>query len=145
MDQVHLLIKNYVWFGPGSRIIVTTKEKHLLNMHQVGASTEVKVLLYEASELCEEDSIEHFSWHAFKQNVPKQDYVNLSKCMVYCAKGHPLALKVLGSSLCSKTIDEWNSALDKLKKCPKKAVNDLFRGSFDELDYFEKEVFLDIV
>ena len=31
-----------------------------------------------------------------------------------------------------------------MKICPKKEVNDLFILSFDGLDYFEKEVFLDI-
>ena len=143
-DQVQLLIKSCTWFPPGSRIIVTTKDKRLINMHQLEASTEVNVLLYEASALCEEESIELFSWHAFRQNVPEEVYMNLSKCMVNYARGHPLALKVLGSSLCGKTIDEWKSELDKLKICPKKEVNDLFRLSFDGLDHLEKEVFLDI-
>ena len=143
-DQVQLLIKSCTWFAPGSRIIVTTKDKRLLNMHQLETSIEVNVLLYEASTLCEEESIELFSWHAFKQDVPKEDYMTLSKCMVNYAQGHPLALKVLGSSLCGRTIDEWKSQLDKLKKCPQKEVNNLFRVSFDGLDYFEKEVFLDI-
>ena len=81
-DQVQLLIKSCTWFAPGSRIIVTTKDKCLLNRHQLEASTGVNVLLYEASALCEEESIELFSWHAFRQNVPKEDYMNLSKCLV---------------------------------------------------------------
>ena len=119
-DQVQLLVKSCTWFGLESRIIVTTKDKRLLHMHQLEASTEVNVLLYEASALCEEESIELFSWHAFKQDVPKEDYMNLSKCMVNYAQGHPLSLNVLGSSLCGKTIDEWKSELDKLKKCPQK-------------------------
>ena len=34
--------------------------------------------------------------------------------------------------------------MDKLKNRPKKEINDLFRISIDKLDYFEKEVFLDI-
>ena len=143
-DQVQLLIKSCTSFAPGSRIIVTTKDKRLINMHQLEASAEVNVLMYEASALCEEESIELFSWHAFRQNVPEEDYMNLSKCMVNYAQGHPLALKVLGSSLCGKTIDEWKSELDKLKICLKKEVNDLFRLSFDGLDHLEREVFLDI-
>ena len=144
-DQVQSLIKSCIWFAPGSRIIITTRDKHLLHMCQLNASSdEVKVLLYEAKSLCDEEAIELFSCHAFKQNVPKEDYVNLSNCMVNYAQGHPLALKVLGSSLCGKTIDEWKSELDKLKKGPKKEINDLFRVCFDRLDHFEKEVFLDI-
>ena len=143
-DQVRLLIEGCTWFAPGSTIIVSTKQKRSLDLHQVEASIEVNVFLYEASALCEEESVELFSWHAFNQNVPKQDYMNLANCMANYAKGHLLALKVLGSSLYGKTIAEWKSELDKLKKCPKKEVNDLLRVSFDGLDNFEKDVFLDI-
>ena len=141
-DQVQPLIDRCIWFAPGSRIIITTRDKHLIDLCKVDES--IKVLFYEADPLFDEAAIELFNWHAFKQNVPKEDYMNLAKCMANYAKGHPLALKVLGSSLYGKTIDEWKSELDKLKKCPKKEVNDLLRVSFDGLDDFEKDVFLDI-
>ena len=72
-------------------------------MCQVDGS--IKVLFYEAGPLCDDEAIDFFSWHAFKQNVPKEDYMNLAKRMENYAKGHPLALKVLGSSLYSRTID----------------------------------------
>ena len=42
------------------------------------------------------------------------------------------------------TIDEWKSALDKLKNNPKKEINDVLRISYDMLDGSEKKVFLDI-
>ena len=67
-------------------------------------------------QLYYKEAIKLFSRHAFKQNVPKEDYVNLSNCLVHYAQGLPLTLKVLGSSLQGMTINEWKSTLDKLKK-----------------------------
>ncbi|KAL6311265.1 hypothetical protein AAG906_016232 [Vitis piasezkii] len=78
----------------------------------------------------DDEALQLFSQHAFKQNVPKADYVNLSNCLVRYAQG--------------MTIDEWKCALDKFKKNPMKEINDVLRISFDGLDSSQKEVFLDI-
>ena len=137
LEQLKLLVGSPKWFGLGSRIIITTRDQHLLGEYGVDISYKVEQLHYK-------EAIQLFSRHAFKQNVPKEDYVNLSNCMVDYAQGLPLALKVLGSSLHGMAIDEWKSALDKLKKNANKKINDVLRISFDGLDYFEKEVFLDI-
>ncbi|KAL6315281.1 hypothetical protein AAG906_000366 [Vitis piasezkii] len=88
LDQVRKLVANYKWFGPGSRIIITTKDKHLLDEYEVDAS-------YEAKVLCYEDAIELFSWHAFKVQNIREDYVEMSKRMIKYADGLPLALEVL--------------------------------------------------
>ena len=110
LDQVKSLIVDRKWSGLGSRIIITTRNKSLLDGYGVDE-------LYEPKVLCYEEAIELFRWHAFKvENIPKEDYVNLSKCMVCYAQGLPLALKVLGSSLHCMNIDEWKSKLHKLKK-----------------------------
>ena len=81
-------------------------------MCQMDGSSEIEVLLYEADALSNEEAIKLFSQYAFKQDMPEIDHVNLSDHKVKYAYGHPLALKVLGSSLYGKTIDE----LDKLKR-----------------------------
>ena len=85
-----------------------------------------------------------FSQHAFKQNVPTASYFDLSNRLVQYAQGLPLALKVLGSSLRGMTIEQWESALNKLKTNLNKKINDVLRISFDGLDNSQKEVFLDI-
>ena len=35
LDQLKLLVESHEWFGPGSRILITTRDKHLLRVHGV--------------------------------------------------------------------------------------------------------------
>ncbi|KAJ9676011.1 hypothetical protein PVL29_024811 [Vitis rotundifolia] len=138
LQQLESVAGSPIWFGPGSTIIITTKDQHLLVKYGVAKT-------YETTKLHYEEALQLFNQHAFKQNVPIEDYVDLSNCMVQYAKGLPLALKDLGSSLQGMTIYEWKSTLDKLKKKnPMKEINDVLRINFDGLDPFQKEVFLDI-
>ncbi|RVW94977.1 Disease resistance protein TAO1 [Vitis vinifera] len=88
LEQLKLLVGSLKWFGIGSIIIITTRDQHLLGEYGVDISYKVEQLHYK-------EAIQLFSRHAFKQNVPKEDYVNLSNCMVHYAQGLPLALKVL--------------------------------------------------
>ncbi|KAF5469514.1 hypothetical protein F2P56_013579, partial [Juglans regia] len=60
------------WFGLGSKIIITTRDQHLLNISKVDSKYEVK-------RLDHNEALELFSWHAFEENKPFEDYVELSK------------------------------------------------------------------
>ena len=100
-SQLECINGKHDWFCPGSRIIITTRNKHLLDVHGVD---EVKEFNYE-------ESIEILSWYAFKKRLPKEDYKNLLDHAIEYAKGLSLALKVLGIFLFSKTIREWESLL----------------------------------
>ena len=53
-----------------------------------------------------------------------------------------MALKVLGSSLYGKSIEEWRSALKKLDQDPQ--IERALRISYDGLDSEQKSIFLDI-
>lgn len=90
LDQLHSLCGSRDWFGQGSRIIITTQDKHLLNVLQVDNT-------YRLEEMEEGESLELFSWHAFKQATPAPDFVELSKRVVAYSRRLPLALEVLGS------------------------------------------------
>ncbi|XP_010242716.1 PREDICTED: TMV resistance protein N-like isoform X2 [Nelumbo nucifera] len=137
-DQLKALVGRG-WFESGSKIIITTRDEHLLDILQVDSK-------YKAKELNNDESIQLFSWHAFKKDHPKEDYVELSTNIVSYVKGLPLALEVLGSSLYGKTLPEWRSALEKIKRIPPNQVQRKLRISFDALDDYElKNIFLDIV
>ncbi|KAM3731591.1 hypothetical protein ACB098_12G175400 [Castanea mollissima] len=136
-EQLEALVGKHDWFGPGSRIIVTSRHSHLLKRCGVD-------FIYKAKELNNDDALQLFSWKAFHKPHPEENYVNLSKDFVNYAKGLPLALKVLGSSLFAKKLKEWESALYKLKKEPNRNILDILQVSFDGLTNSEKGLFLDI-
>ena len=100
--------------------------------------------IYTVKRLNYDDALKLFSWRAFKEPHPKEDYKDLSRDFVNYAKGLPLALKVLGSLLFDKKIDEWNSALDKLKVELDEKILDVLKISYDGLTNTQKELFLDI-
>ncbi|GKV48343.1 hypothetical protein SLEP1_g55165 [Rubroshorea leprosula] len=139
LDQLAALAKEKSWFGTGSRIIVTCRYEHLLNDpgYRVDAKYEVPCLeFYHAEKL--------FSWHAFRELSPPDDYANISHEIVRYAGGHPLALKVLGSFLSDKNRLEWTSALEELKSIPPGEIFKRLKISFDSLDDHQKAIFLHI-
>ncbi|XP_042960405.1 disease resistance protein RUN1-like isoform X2 [Carya illinoinensis] len=135
--QLETLAGDRDWFGLGSRIIITTRDQNLLNNHKVDSKYEVK-------RLDHNEALELFSWHAFEEDKPIEDYVELSKQVISYAEGLPLALTVLGSDLRGQSINQWRSVLDKYKRIPSKNIQEVLCISYDGLDDNEKEIFLDI-
>ncbi|XP_058750328.1 disease resistance protein RUN1-like [Vicia villosa] len=125
------------WLGAGSTVIVTTRDKHVLESRRIDKIHQVK-------QMNSQNSLQLFSLNAFDKVLPEEGYVDLSKRAVDYAKGNPLALKILGSSLRCKSEIEWKCALAKLKELPNKEIDLILRWSFDELDETEKNIFLDI-
>ena len=134
-DQLEYLLRNRDWLGRGSRVIITTRNKHLL--HEMDD-------VYEVEELNSEQAREFFSLFAFRQNLPKQNFIHLSDRVVHYCHGLPLALKVLGSFLIDKTILQWESQLRKLEREPQVEIHNVLKVSFDGLDHTQKKIFLDI-
>lgn len=135
VEQLQALAGGFDWFAPGSRIIITTRDKHLLTAHQVDMTYEVKKLNYH-------EALQLFSWNAFKRSEPDASYFDISNRAVCYAEGLPLALTILGSDLCGRSIHQWESALDKYQRTPSRKVQDILRVSFDGLEENEKEIFL---
>ncbi|CAL9006581.1 unnamed protein product [Prunus brigantina] len=138
MDQLDAVLRMKDRFYPGSKIIITTRRARLLKAHQV---TE----LYAVETLTQEESLELFSWHAFGQDHPIEDYIEYSEKLVDHYGGLPLALKVLGSSLLGESICLWKSALEKLEAIPNGEIINKLRVSYDSLqDDHDRELFLHI-
>ncbi|XP_016651016.1 PREDICTED: disease resistance protein TAO1-like [Prunus mume] len=135
MEQLHKLVGACDWFGVGSRIIITTRDKQLLTAHQANLIHEVKIL-------DDPEALELFCWHAFKRSGPSlDDYVKLAESAIRYAQGLPLALKVLGSYLCGGSIDKWQRALDGFQGTQ---IQEVLKISYNALDDRVKKVFLDI-
>ena len=137
LDQLNKLVAEHDWLGPGSRVIITTRDKHLLIMHKVDGICEVE-------GLSDEDAFCLFNSKAFDKEHPPEEYLQLSKAFVYYANGLPLAIEVLGSFLCNRSTYEWKSELDRLKEFPKRKIINVLQISFDGLEDIEKEIFLNI-
>ena len=88
------------WFGPGSRIIITTRDAHVLTSHQVNE-------IYEVKGLNDEDALQPFCLNAFEKKHFLNDYIELSNHFLNYASGLPLALEGLGSFLFGKSTVEW--------------------------------------
>ncbi|XP_042491066.1 disease resistance protein RUN1-like [Macadamia integrifolia] len=137
-EQLNALAVKYDSFGVGSIIIVISRDKHLLN--------EVEAChIYHPEELDSRESLQLFSWHAFKSDGPPDDYKEVSKEIVSNVKGLPLALEVIGSTMFGKrSLSEWENVLAKLKSTPDHQIQKKLRLSFYDLDDMEKDIFFDI-
>ncbi|KAG5223849.1 TMV resistance protein [Salix suchowensis] len=134
--QLKALVGERGWFGPGSRVIITTKdERFLLKVDRK----------FKVEELKRDASLQLFSWHAFRDNKPSKDYVELSNDVVDYCGGIPLALEVLGSSLSAKNKSRWKCVIDKLRIIPNHDIQEKLRICFDKLDDHKlQKTFLDL-
>ncbi|KAJ0816906.1 putative P-loop containing nucleoside triphosphate hydrolase [Helianthus annuus] len=137
LDQLDVLAGSHSWFGSGSRIIITTRDEHLLRTHRVDEVCRVTLL-------SNTEAIRLFKRHAYNKEDPIEDYESLALRVVsYCA-GLPLTLTVLGSFLYDKDSKGWKSTLDRLKSIPEMETVKKLKISYDGLQALEKDVFLDI-
>ncbi|KAI9073772.1 hypothetical protein K1719_044269 [Acacia pycnantha] len=136
-NQLQYLIAENLCLGSNSRVIITSRDRHVLKSGGVHE-------LHEVKELNNEASLKIFCLHAFKEGHPKMGYEQLSKQAVKYARGLPLALKVLGSYLNSRDVNIWESALKKFQRYPSVEIQIVLRVSYDALDEIEKCIFLDI-
>ncbi|KAI9215647.1 hypothetical protein POPTR_T002428v4 [Populus trichocarpa] len=135
LDQLNALMGERSWFGPGSRVIITTRDSSLLRKAD---------LTYEIEELEPDESLQLFSWHAFKDTKPAEDYIELSKKAVDFCGGLPLALQVIGALLYRENNDKWEGEIDNLSRIPNQDIQGKLLISFDALDGELQNAFLDI-
>ena len=137
-EQLEVLREDAHRFGPGSRIVITSRDKQILRGQVDG--------LYRVEKLDFDEALRLFRLHSLKQLVDQEDdsdhelYVKI----VNYAGGIPLALKVLSSFFRGKRRENWEAELSKLKECPNRDILDILRVSYDGLDEMQKRVFLDV-
>ncbi|KAK9200650.1 hypothetical protein WN944_015848 [Citrus x changshan-huyou] len=110
VGQLEGLIGELDQFGPGSRIVVTTRDKGVLEKFR---GEEKKIHRVNGLEF--EEAFEHFCNFAFKENHCPTNLNWHSRRVVEYAKGNPLVLKVLGSSLCLKRKSHWENGTDAIE------------------------------
>uniref|UniRef100_A0A251SL00 Putative toll/interleukin-1 receptor (TIR) domain-containing protein n=1 Tax=Helianthus annuus TaxID=4232 RepID=A0A251SL00_HELAN len=136
-DQLERLVGNHNWFKLGSRIIITTRDEHVLIAHGVKYIHDVNLLL-------NEEAIRLFRRHAFREDIPTEEYDKQSLEVIHYAAGLPLTIKVLGSFLCGKSKPEWIEALARLKTIPLQETLTKLELSYENLEDDYKKIFLDV-
>ncbi|KDP41073.1 hypothetical protein JCGZ_03179 [Jatropha curcas] len=137
-EVVRDLVGDCHLYGSGSRIIVTSRDKQVLK------NADIKEYIYEVEKLVDFQAILLFSLHAFKQDAPPEEFMKLSERAITYAQGIPLAIKILGSSLYCKSVNEWESELAKLENSPDRTIEEVLKISYDGLESSEQSIFLDI-
>ncbi|XP_043688000.1 disease resistance protein RUN1-like [Telopea speciosissima] len=137
MEEFCKLVRGHDLFGPGSRIILTTRDEELLNRLAVDEK-------YRIGPMNKKESLQLFSWLAFQQKHPLEGYVQLSNDVIDYAWGLPLALVILGSLLYKRSPVEWESELKKLRKIPNGQILEILRISYEVLNVSTRTIFLDV-
>ncbi|CAL9241818.1 unnamed protein product, partial [Arabidopsis halleri] len=144
-EQIYALLGKYdldnkhEWVRDGSRIVIATNDISLLEglVHDT----------YVVRQLNHKDGLQLFRHHAFHDGQaipPKVDFTKLSDEFVHYARGHPLALKILGTELCEKKINHWENKLKILAQSPTTYIGEVVQVSYDKLSSVQKDAFLDI-
>ncbi|XP_010496944.1 PREDICTED: disease resistance protein RPS4-like [Camelina sativa] len=144
-EQIDALLGKYdlhskhEWIKDGSRIVIATNDMSLLKglVHDT----------YVVRQLNHIDGLQLFRYHAFHYDQaipPKVDFMKLSDEFVLYARGHPLALKILGRELYEKNIKHWETKLKILAQSPTTYIGEVVQVSYDELSSAQKDAFLDI-
>ncbi|ERN02711.1 TMV resistance protein N-like [Amborella trichopoda] len=138
--QLEKLAGKRDWYRDGSKVIITTRDEHVLNVHKVD-----KHHIYKLKELDPSQSLQLFSRHAFEMDQPIEGYMKLSENVVSTTGGLPLALEVLGSHFSvMTTLEEWEDTVRHLKNIPDDDVVEKLKISYDGLIKEEQQIFLDI-
>ena len=137
-EQIEKLLGKCNWFASGSRVIITTRDMQALT------TLPRNHLIYKVEELSPCEARALFKMHAFHTNEPKEDYSKLIEQIISYANGLPLALKVMGSDLCGKSIRKWRSALKMYKNIQHEKIQEILKISFIGLNKKEQHIFLDI-
>ncbi|XP_048133530.1 disease resistance protein RUN1-like [Rhodamnia argentea] len=148
-DQLSKLAEKRDWFGQGSRIIITTRNTNFLPIEEENRENGVQTCfeefkIYGMRELSHRHALRLFSSHAFRMDSPPHDYYHTSRDIIRKTGGLPLAVEVIGSSLCGKSISLWKATLKKLNLIPNQDVHHKLKISFEMLGDAQKEIFLDV-
>ncbi|XP_020533296.1 disease resistance protein RPV1 isoform X2 [Jatropha curcas] len=136
-EHLEAFIGDRSWLFPASRVIITTRYQHAPSSVEPCKKFEVPVL-------SENESLQLFSLHAFRQTYPMVDYIEHAKRVVNHCGGLPLALEVWGSSLFGRSIYMWECFLKKREAINDPKVHEILRISYDSLNDHDKDLFLDI-
>ncbi|CAL0307384.1 unnamed protein product [Lupinus luteus] len=137
--QLDNLVGKHEWFGKGSRVIITTRDKHLLTPKRLFRN-------YDIEMLNSDESLKLLCLNAFHNDQPEAGFLDLSKGICNLCGGLPLALEVMGSFLCERSELEWQDALNRMEQNEGDGdvILKTLQISYDGLRKGDRAIFLDI-
>ncbi|KAL4198674.1 hypothetical protein AMTRI_Chr03g47220 [Amborella trichopoda] len=107
-DQIKALGCKKEWLHRGSRIIITSRKKELLNVENE---------IYKVKELDAAQSLSLFCQHVFGTEEPGEGFADISEGIVSATRGIPEVIKKFSNQLINtKNMDEWEEILKEAMK-----------------------------
>ncbi|CAA7053866.1 unnamed protein product [Microthlaspi erraticum] len=135
LQQLKALAKKTNWFGPGSRIIITTEDKELLEKHGIE-------ITYHVEFPNDEEARQIFCRYAFNQSSALEGFDELVERVRKLCSNLPMGLRVMGSSLRRKKEEDWEYILHRLENSLSPKMEGVLRVGYKTLDEDEKFLFL---
>lgn len=124
--QLEVLAKEPFWFGPGSRVIVTTKDRMILKARDINE-------IYHVDFPSDKEALEILSVAAFRQNSVRDGFEDLANEVVKLCSKFPLGLCVVGSSLRGENKHEWELQLSRIRTSLPRKIQDILKVGYDRL------------
>jgi len=143
--QFDQLILDINKLGPGSRVIITSRDSNVVN--NIMKNGNCKYFKHEMVELNTTDSRHLFNWHAFHSADAIDGFQELAENVADACCGLPLALEVIGCFLFDKREEcdlesTWPQTIKTLSK--EKDILKKLKVSYDSLSPKASMMFLDI-
>uniref|UniRef100_A0A0D3AFQ1 ADP-ribosyl cyclase/cyclic ADP-ribose hydrolase n=1 Tax=Brassica oleracea var. oleracea TaxID=109376 RepID=A0A0D3AFQ1_BRAOL len=126
--QLEAMAKETGWFGHGSRIIVTTQDRKILNAHRI---TDI----YKVDFPSDCEAIQMFCMYAFGQKSPEDGFENLVWEVTRLVGKLPLGLRVMGSHFRGMSKQEWENELPELWRCLDGEIESILMFSYNALSF----------
>ncbi|XP_019094814.1 PREDICTED: disease resistance protein TAO1-like [Camelina sativa] len=137
LAQLEALAKNVEWFGPRSRIIITTEDLRLLKAHGIEH-------IYKVDFPSNDEALQMFCMYAFNQKTPEDGFDALARKITYLVGELPLGLKVIGSHFRGLSKEEWPMEVSKLRTNLNGDIMSILKFSYDALCAEDQDLFLHI-
>ncbi|GLJ35037.1 hypothetical protein SUGI_0705130 [Cryptomeria japonica] len=137
VDQIHVLLPTKDSVGPGSLIIITTRDISVTKYCGIP-------LIYEMRKLDRSHAKQLFCWHAFSQQNSAPVYEDLVERFLDATNLIPLLLERLAEQLCGKSKDYWESHLGDISNKLEDHSKCKLMLKFLSLSKQEQEILFDI-
>ncbi|CAN7114077.1 unnamed protein product [Brassica rapa subsp. narinosa] len=133
--QLDAVAKEAWWFGPGSRIIITTQDRRIFRAHGVNH-------IYKVDFPTSDAALQIFCTYSFGQKSPKDGFEELAREVTQLSGELPLGLRVMGSYFKGMSKQEWINAIPRLRTSLDSDIGSILKFSYDALDDEDKYLFL---